>query len=417
MDIHGLRLEAWEWVSIYLVKRAAQVWTDIMAPTLAGLCHGSDPHSLQSQGRLYQAMVRIADLIENEKDVSLRSMAQKLIDEGIIRAEAGSLAVQMVFQVAGWLTALWDPVPDVSTKCLTLRNTRPQTRRYLVSEKRILETSSIDFNATQEALHRALTRFGTLLPTLEHIRRDDLECGNEHITAYYVSYTQLVQSLNVKIEWTNTLNQHLEFEKRSRTLQVFRHPSLCLLMYRDQRGSLLSKVLRAQMDEDYGNALPYLKALLPNVDFDDFLAEVLLSYRLIFSQSRRSRSRMKRLLTFTSREVAGNECFDPLLWLLCTEDESSRKVNQLYKILEAGRYDQYIAFEEFPFLAARLLRLQKAVLARNPHSLTHLWYDRRNPTAWFTTWAIVIVGIVGFGIFVFQLLQLIFQISPFQVAQ
>jgi hypothetical protein len=45
----------------------------------------------------------------------------------------------------------------------------------------------------------------------------------------------------VRIQWVDCLSLHLEFDSRSKTLKVFRFPSLCLIMYRNNDRSLLSQ--------------------------------------------------------------------------------------------------------------------------------------------------------------------------------
>jgi hypothetical protein len=60
-------------------------------------------------------------------------------------------------------------------------------------------------------------------------------------------------------------------------------------------------------------------------------------------------------------------------------------------------------------LVSSHLRLPEALLdPYPPHSLKRLWNDQRNITAWFTTWAVIIIG--G-GTLVFQVLQCVFQID------
>ena len=77
----------------------------------------------------------------------------------------------------------------------------------------------------------------------------------------------------------DVLNQHLEFDHRNAVLRIFRFPSMCRLMYRDVEGTLPNRLFHENEEEhDERPPSPYAHA----ADMQDFLVEVLLSYRLIF---------------------------------------------------------------------------------------------------------------------------------------
>ena len=120
-----------------------------------------------------------------------------------------------------------------------------------------------------------------------------------------------------------------------------------------------------------------------------------------------SRSRIRRLLEVEKANWQLQCRYDPLLEVLCTEPDDSGPIQELYKALDAKRFDDYISVDEFPFLARRLFDLQRFSMAQNPHSWRRLWEDRRNITAWFTIWAVVLIG--GSTLLI-QILQMVFQI-------
>jgi hypothetical protein len=166
-------------------------------------------------------------------------------------------------------------------------------------------------------------------------------------------------------------------------------------MIRDGAKTLLSNIFRRQKLE---HAAHQPLSNLDQLEFDGYLSELLLSYRLIFARHRRSRDSIRKKL--------GPDC-DPLLTVLCTADEKCPEIQKLYEHLRAEPAHDYIPVIDFPFLAKKLCLLQKASMGRHPHSLRRLWKDRRNPTAWFALWLVLIITT---WTLIFQMLQLVFQI-------
>jgi hypothetical protein len=372
---------------------------------------------------VYEILLLIARSIEersikdrstgDDHECTLKDMVTELREKGLIKDDDDPLAVQLVFHCFGWLTAIFDPSPDPSATHLLLRKPKDQARRRKLVRKTGVRQLSVVMSDANRPIQQLLRRFGSLLPEAECIRRSQqaggLEAGPECIIAAYISFHSLQQVLKIDIEWVDVLNQHLEFDQRKRVLRVFRLPSICRLMYRDEEGTLLNRLFREdEKERDEGPRSPH--SHLANIE--DFLVEIILSYRLIFGRDRRSRSRIRRILEEEKSEWEDEGLCDPLLEILCTRPDQSQEMQELYNDLESKEFEDYIWLEEFPFLARRLFDLQRFSMAQNPHSWRRLWNDQRNITVWFTTWAVVIIG--G-GTLLFQVLQLVFQIyQPLQ---
>jgi hypothetical protein len=80
-----------------------------------------------------------------------------------------------------------------------------------------------------------LRKFGHLVPEIGAEPREE----PEQIAVSYVCFSTLDKVADVKIEWVNSLSQHLEFDHVRRILKVFRFPSYCILMRREV--TLISK--------------------------------------------------------------------------------------------------------------------------------------------------------------------------------
>ena len=107
-----------------------------------------------------------------------------------------------------------------------------------------------------------------------------------------------------------------------------------------------------------------------------FAREVLMSYRLIFGQNKRS-WKAYRTLKVHLHATTGMELddHDPLLDRLCGQPwQKERRFYADVESLDAC----FLPSDCLPFLGPRLLRLQQFSRSQTPTSWTVLWYDRRN---------------------------------------
>ena len=264
--------------------------------------------------------------------------------------------------------------------------------------------------------------------------------GMESSTALYVStlnYATLKTISKVCLEWVSDLSSHLEFDPTSRLLYIFRFPSFCALSTLNTSHTVIleryvKKWWWINMVWFYWqcNRLvcsPYGMNSEDLADLDTKLSvsarlrkEILMSLRLLFGQTRRSRAQIKMDL----KELRDrDEFFDPLFETVCIT--SSQKVNVFSlssfwpdscrtidgeHLQEEGSYSSR---EDFPMCGQRLARLQAFTLRQQPSNLRDLWRDRRNPLQWYTFWAVLIVG--GLSILL-ALLQLGVAVAPLVVA-
>lgn len=126
-------------------------------------------------------------------------------------------------------------------------------------------------------------------------------------------------------------------------------------------------------------------ALQDNIDPRVFYREVILSYRLLFGQDSNSHN------DFNAWIKKGNplpeEYPDSFLPLLCGQSWDSAEALPIYEFIEADDPStHYSPTEDFPFLGKRLLDIQKHVLNQKPNGFWAMWYDKRDPAQWWTSW-------------------------------
>ena len=114
------------------------------------------------------------------------------------------------------------------------------------------------------------------------------------------------------------------------------------------------------------------------------LREILLSYRLLFGRSKKSRALFRLTDPYAG---LSNNARDPILASLC----SSRSCH-LLDLPETGRYNLP---RDFPILRYRIAMLQRHLSRTAPRTWTQLWSDKRDSAQWLTFWAVICFGACG----------------------
>ncbi|KAH8742844.1 hypothetical protein F5882DRAFT_149033 [Hyaloscypha sp. PMI_1271] len=246
--------------------------------------------------------------------------------------------------------------------------------------------------------------------------RRPIGVSNGISTVLYVStlnFSSLRTIGKIRLRWVDNISSHLEFDSRNRILSIFRFPSFCALTtLGETRGVLFEELSRAlySADADAGREFEGNEQLSQ---------EVLMSYRLLFGQTRASRKLAKALL---QEELGKNHDYDELLGLLCCTPHRPlvKKVLSTFWPVSCRDYnnilseaDSYSAQDDFPTFSQRLAAVQDFSLRQQPSKLRDLWRDRRNPLQWYTFWAVLIVG--GASIII-GLLQLVVAIVAIPIS-
>lgn len=125
-----------------------------------------------------------------------------------------------------------------------------------------------------------------------------------------------------------------------------------------------------------------------------FLQEILLSYRLLFGQSKESRHLFQSLKVFESEPV---DMHDTLLPKLCQQKNIS-----LPPLCNEREY--YRLSRDFPILRSRIANLQHQMLSVKPRSWREIWNDKRDLAQWYTFWAVLVIGGSGIALSFIQVI-------------
>ncbi|KAK3379095.1 hypothetical protein B0T24DRAFT_694480, partial [Lasiosphaeria ovina] len=353
-------------------------------------------------------VIAVAQVLKEEPDreASIQDVWKRLLQPGQLPIEDTSFAFVAIFGVLCWVTMTLCPTLSVdqlqAPACLTCKS---QTSSEEAPQQKL------------EKCRRPITAlFRTFKPHAWGPEPTTPTALDENLYEASLNYYSLNEFANISIGWVDTISDHLKFNPASRRLYLFRFPTFCILqaIHTEERGALLHSIAEA-LDPVASNA--------GNQDcYITLEQEVLLSYRLLFGKSTRSRKLAHSELAALKSD---GRPFDQLLTPLCESryrtrlcpwSRRSKHDRTLEKLPDwvwpvscrdsegnLQESDVYNAGSDFPRLGRRLLELQKFNLRQRPSRLTDFWRDRRNPLQWYTFWIVLLVG--GAGV-ILALLQL-----------
>lgn len=147
--------------------------------------------------------------------------------------------------------------------------------------------------------------------------------------------------------------------------------------------------------------------------------EIILSYRLLFGQDRKSRRLFREVESRKAALNKTNKC-DPLLDILC-----GRKKRTVIDALPSDIWPDscrdsvghlieqtiYSTSLDFPVLGSRLLQIQEFDSRQQPNRIRDYWRDRRNSLQWYAFWAVLIIGALSILIGIVQIILAILQLN------
>ncbi|EPS38798.1 hypothetical protein H072_7423 [Dactylellina haptotyla CBS 200.50] len=259
-----------------------------------------------------------------------------LLDEGPDDPSWSLFARQGIFAVIGYLTMLYNPtVDDFEPDVFRLSN------RDCI-DKNIYDHTHQDVGCSKQSMLKVLKGFGTLLPpeaeNLTENPSTDIELRPAAINAH------LLQTLGkVTFRWVDTLPLHF-FTTES-------------------------------ANHDYW---------LPSSGLQQYLSEILLSYRLLFGQDPKSRQLFRRLNPFSDYPKS---ITDNVLVSLCQKTQTPDLLSNL--ITEKRGYS---ATDDFAYFRDKLLVLTRLLEDTEPGDVLDVWMDKRNLVQWYTFFAVMCFG-------------------------
>jgi hypothetical protein len=201
----------------------------------------------------------------------------------------------------------------------------------------------------------------------------------------------------LEIRWVDTLALHLDYDKSSRTLSLFRYPSFCIAMLQS-KGALYAFATTESNPVDP-------RATEEEITF--FLREILLSYRLLFGQSKPARRFFRNMLNGGS-VLSQNP--DPLLRSLCLYQYFANTLVPADRLV-------YVTPRDFLVLGERVELLGAELRCTKPRSWRNLLRDRRDSLQYWTFWLVAIFGVASIVLSLMQVILGLVQVLQAQQAQ
>lgn len=318
--------------------------------------------------------------------------------------ESAQAAKDLVFAMLGWQTMLYKPdfSPPSMGSCALLDETDGHHGEGRLS----LTQSGL---ATNKNLPDFLLGFGMMLPPPNYCAFDDADDQalfnrTRTISSKDLNAHVLTKVCGMTIQWVDSLSCHLELDRQSGKLFLYRYPSFCASSLADHHGSANKPGRQSTL---HHCALENPSCSLPWGTQDDvtgLLQEILLSYRLIFGQNKRSRAAFRQTQPFAR---IPSHAHDRLLGQLCGRKRFDSSHTGSAELIERDEYD---LAADFPHLRSRLARLGGYAAGKKPRSIRQLWSDRRDSTAWLALWSVLVFGSVSV---VLAMLQTVFQVLQY----
>ncbi|KAI9719974.1 MAG: hypothetical protein M1812_003099 [Candelaria pacifica] len=381
---------------------------------------------------LTEIFLSIAGYIKTERVPVIDNIIEQLRTVGLLRVVSNSegrsediqqLCRSLVFAILGWQTMLYQASfgtcpPQQLAIVDDLDGYRGQAFMELRQEqdcaKRQLKTFLMGFGVLLAPKNMCISDFPEECQAFESVT----VVGPEEINFF------LLQSIaHVKIKWIDVLAPHLEYDKSTNTLFLFRYPSFCtasLPCRHDEEAISRGVIHRSVSTCCIMNESDIAKSCATQGDdtsgasegeITDFLREVLLSYRLLFGQSKDTRNLFRTMDPF---EDVASEGRDDLLMRLC--GRKSVDTSAFGKERSAYHLPQH-----FPILRFKIAVLKAQLSVSKAKGWRELWRDRRDSTNWYTFWAVLIIGGVGILLSFLQVLvgitQIVITVRPRESSQ
>ena len=355
------------------------------------LDHSKEENLWMAFSRVFLSMT---EHIAASPTTTINEIVSRLVDCGIINENTSEQGLQcvryLVFSVLGWQTMLFKPAPMDRNPCQFIIEDEQNGFRG----QAYLELQQDMKTCTKDTLSELLMGFGMLLPAKNMCLSDD----TEEQKAYHQELEVNIRGLNanlivsvagVRLKWVDTLACHLEYNPAVKELYLFRFPSFCLSCLGSSDSSHKS-VIHACSTTSHLHC-----QWAADIDVDSMLREILLSYRLLFGQSKKSRALFRSVDPFSGRPKSDR---DQVLPMLCGKKSCPA--------LDLHERETYYLPEDFPVLRYRISVLQTHLSRSVPRTWSQLWRDKRDSAHWLTFWAVIAYGALGI---LLALIQVILQ--------
>ncbi|PVH79052.1 hypothetical protein DL98DRAFT_589829 [Cadophora sp. DSE1049] len=396
--------KAIRWYLKFIESKILESWKDLFSPLLEDV---KAPNGEQSERGISNAFDILSKIVMEFKreNLALVGITDALYNDGALQ-DADSdpdrfNAKRLVFAAFGWITLLYIPEPNPAKGSLQIMNPYLrvssegdiQSRRKRGSRRgtKTFHSFSEDLEHSDQPLSTMLDRFGEIIPKYSRTSfsgpGSPFPRAEEMIEVSMLCFYTMHKVASISIEWVDCLSLHLEFDRQTKILKLFRFPSLCLIMCCRPERSSTNKSALAQLFSEASN----LEG--SNDDAEEYFREILRSYRLIFGQNSGSYQAFNKMRSKWNLDERNNA--DPVLDTICGQSCESENSRQIWDEIEEEDACNHYSSADFMFLGDRLLNIQRYIKSHKAHSFMSLWFDQRDSSTWWHLWAVIIGVMIG----------------------
>ena len=391
-----LQLDRVQWYS-WWVDKQMEIEPRETFSCLPDFSSDSEKHPKESLITVWQEICRY---MTTEGSISINELILRLANNHTIQSSSDEAALadarNLVFTIIGWQTMLYrsdlrscprahlaiademDGHKGLANICL---------KQSQASCKKRMNDFLLGFGVLLRPRNFNVSELSEDKQAFKEIRVADAAAFNAHL---------LTSLGGLNIKWIDSIACHLDLDRDSNTIFLFRYPSFCAANASIERVTGLHKSVIHACAASYSSG-----QWATEDDVEQMLIETLLTYRLLFGQSKPGRRLFWKLKPFEEIPEAG---IDKFLMTLCG-----------YKIYESipqlRERDIYDLPRDFPVYRSRLAVLIYHLNARKPRSWKQLWQDKRDSASWLTFWVVLIFGGVGLLLALVQVMLQIVQLK------
>ncbi len=174
------------------------------------------------------------DPAEPSQNSSTEALNPNAVNPAGLDATSGNRAktAQLIFILLGFLTMFYDPTPNPVEGTLQMRRVgwdfTPNRRNTATWEIGSQDVSELGQDISFDDLLCRYSRHAGPIPIPRTQQQGNPVSGI--LRSEDVSFYTLTSLFNVKIIWTTSICEHLEFNARTKQLKLFRFPSFCVLI-------------------------------------------------------------------------------------------------------------------------------------------------------------------------------------------
>lgn len=213
----------------FLRKFYGQISPDIRSTISLSPNSSSDDASFMD---FCDVLSEVGAQLKTNSNVSYGDIVEHLQANNRISNDDGITAfnIQLAFIAVGLITMIYSPSPDPEPNNMQILFLHASSRP---SRDKAWALRELPVDKCTGSVADVILRLGGMrgpIPRPEHQNRTITFSEQDALKTVNLCYYSLTRLADIKVVWSDSIAEHLEFDRRMRTLKLFRFPSFCSLV-------------------------------------------------------------------------------------------------------------------------------------------------------------------------------------------